>query len=90
MNVACVADGIVSAREIKFWRRSRQASREKNGERDFWYFSRLCRQNFILRAPTIPPATQARMNVHSNNIICRLLQFGLKLQLIVSISLFVN
>ena len=26
--VACVAGGIVSAREIKFWRRSRQASGE--------------------------------------------------------------
>ena len=29
--LACVAGGIVGAREIKFWRRSR----EENGERDF-------------------------------------------------------
>ena len=27
-NLACVAGGVVSAREIKFWRRSRQASGE--------------------------------------------------------------
>ena len=31
--VACVAGGIVSAREIKFWTSERR-SREENGERD--------------------------------------------------------
>ena len=31
--IACVAGGIVSAREIKFWT-SKRRSREENGERD--------------------------------------------------------
>ena len=31
--IACVAGGIVSAREIKFWTSERR-SREENGERD--------------------------------------------------------
>ena len=39
LEVTCVAGGIVSTREIKFWRRSRQASgkaaREDKGEREF-------------------------------------------------------
>ena len=68
-TVACVAGGIVSAREIKFWTNERR-SREENGERDSEiseslspFSSRLRRslvQNFISRALTIPPATQAK------------------------------
>ena len=66
--LACVAGGIVSAREIKFWTSERR-SREENGERDSEiseslspFSSRLRRsfvQNFISRALTLPPATQA-------------------------------
>ena len=37
-NLACVAGGIVSAREIKFWTSERR-SREENGERDLSPFS---------------------------------------------------
>ena len=33
LQIACVAGGIVSAREIKFWTSERR-SREENGERD--------------------------------------------------------
>ena len=55
-DVACVAGGIVSAREIKFWRRSRQASGEAARRMG-------SRQNFISRAPTIPPAMQAKDEV---------------------------
>ena len=67
--LACVAGGIVTAREIKFWRRSRQASGEAArrmgrgiSESLSPFSSRLRRslvQNFISRALTIPPATQA-------------------------------
>ena len=73
-KVACVAGGVVSSREITFWRQSRQASGgaarkmgrgtlKYSGRR---YFPRLRRS--LLAAPppklyfarAIPPATQAR------------------------------
>ena len=50
-KLACVAGGIVSAREIKFWRRSRHASGE-------------AARRMVSRAPTIPPATQANISLH--------------------------
>ena len=75
-GLACVAGCIVSAREIKFWTSERR-SREENGERDSEiseslspFSSRLRRslvQNFISRALTIPPATQATRGLTKNS-----------------------
>ena len=80
-NVACVAGGSVSAREIKFWRRSRKASGEaarRMGRGTLIRVPlpillaasplafRLRRQNFISRALTLPPATQATLGKPSS------------------------
>ena len=71
--IACVASGIVGAREIKFWRRSRQKRAAKPREIRRYFKVPLpillaasplaCRlrcQNFNSRALTIPLATQAK------------------------------
>ena len=49
--LTCVAGGILSAREIKFWRRSRQASGQAARRMGSGYFSR--RRRSLLAAP--PP-----------------------------------
>ena len=69
--VACVADGIVSAREIEFWRRSRQASGEaakRIGRGTLFAFLAASKTRAyntatpqkLYFACAIPPATQAR------------------------------
>ena len=66
-KVACVAGGVVSARQIKFWRRSRQASgeaaRRMGGETSLLASGGGEPPKLRARALTIPPAERDSLKI---------------------------